>query len=88
MSNKSSIPTHEKRMFQILDEMNINDEKNNTAHLGVCDYLVQANTARGGGHVTMGVPASVVHDLVMGNNKTAILLIIDKSEYDKIKSKP
>lgn len=73
-----------KRMFQILDQMNLNDEKNNTATIGVCDSFVSANKVKGGGHVTMGVPADVVMDLFLEKGKIPILLIIDKSEYDKI----
>lgn len=71
-------------MFQILDEMNVADGENGTAHLGVCDSFVETRMAKGGGHVTMGVPASVVHDLVFKKDKAVILLIIDKAEYEKL----
>ena len=73
-----------KRLFQILDEMNQNDEKNNTATLGVCNSFVGTQKTKQGGTVTMGVPESVVMDLFLGNGKVPILLIVDKAEYDKI----
>lgn len=76
-----------KRLFHILDEMNVADGENNTANLGVCDFLIEAKKAKGGGHVTMGVPEQVVLDLVLNpGKKSVILLIVDKSEYDKIEN--
>lgn len=78
----------EKRMFQILDAMNANDEKNNTQTVGVCPDLVSAQTAKHGGHVTMGVPESVIFDLLNDKGKKPILLIIDISEYQRIQLEP
>jgi hypothetical protein len=72
-----------KRVFQILDEMNVNDEANKTATVGLCNQLVEAKTSKGGGHVTMGVPAEVVQQLLFGE-RVAILLVLDKKEYDRI----
>lgn len=74
----------EKRMFQILDEMNLDDEKNKTGNVAICNAFVSANKVKAGGHVTMGVPESVLMDLVFNKgNKIPILIIIDKAEYDK-----
>jgi hypothetical protein len=73
-----------KRMFQILDEMNVSDVDNNTATVGICNQLVEAKTAKGGGHVTIGVPAAVVTGLLFDKNKIPILLIIDKAEYERV----
>lgn len=74
----------DKRLFQILDEMNMNDEKNGTATCGFCYSFVSANKVKAGGHVTMGVPENVVMDLIFNKGKIPILLILDKAEYDKI----
>jgi hypothetical protein len=74
-----------KRLFQILDEMNIKDGEQNTATVGVINHFVSAQKAKGGGHVTMGVPENVVMDLVFNKTKLPILLIIDLDEYEKIK---
>ena len=72
-----------KRVFQILDEMNQNDTANKTASVALCNELVEAKTAKGGGHVTMGVPKEVITQLFT-NDRVAILMIIDKKEYDRI----
>lgn len=74
-----------KRLFQILDEMNVKDTEKGTALVGVNNAFVGAQKAKGGGHVTMGVPESVIMDLLFNKNKIPILLIIDKEEYDRIK---
>lgn len=73
-------------MFQILDEMNVNDTNNSTMTLGVCPDLVSANKTKGGGHVTMGVPGEVVLDLLTNKNKKAILLVVDLTEYERLKT--
>jgi hypothetical protein len=75
-----------KRLFQILDEMNVKDGEQNTATVGVINHFVSAQKAKGGGHVTMGVPESVLVDLLFNKNKIPILLIIDMEEYNKIKN--
>lgn len=77
-----------KRMFQILDEMNVADSENNTANVALSNHLVSATTAKGGGHVTMGVEASYIHKLLMDDDCIPILMIINKKEYDKILNKP
>lgn len=71
-------------MFQILDEMNVADGENGTTHLVICDQLIEARTAKGGGHVTVGVPAEVIHWLTFNSENTkAVLLIIDFDEYKR-----
>jgi hypothetical protein len=71
------------RPFEIFDIMNQADEANTTTSLGVCPDMVVAKTADGGGHVTMGVPAEVITQLLTGERK-AVLLVFDKKEYDRI----
>lgn len=72
-----------KRLFQILDEMNQNDDKNRTATCACCFDLVGAKTANGGGHVTMGVPADAVHKIFIGDYQP-FLILLNKKEYDRI----
>lgn len=76
----------EKRLFQKLDEMNVADGENNTMHLQVCSSLVEAKTAKGGGHIVMGVPAQIIHEIVIANSKMCVLLVIDKNEYERLAS--
>jgi hypothetical protein len=72
-----------KRPFEIFDEMNVADETNKTELLAMSPHLVEAKTAKGGGHVIMGVTAEVITQLMTGDRK-AVLLIFDKKEYDRI----
>lgn len=72
-----------KNAFEVFKEMNINDGENNTALLAVSPYLVEAKTAKGGGHVTMGVEANVITQLMTGD-RVAMLLVFDKREFDRI----
>jgi hypothetical protein len=76
----------EKRMFQILDEMNVNDINNGTATLGVCYDFISASKVKAGGHVTIGVPENIIMDMIFEKNRIPILLIVDKAEYDKVKN--
>lgn len=72
-----------KRLFQILDEMNIADGDNKTSNVGICNSLVSADYSakKGGTVVAIGVPGNVVFDIETGN-KIAILLIINMAEYN------
>lgn len=74
-----------KRLFQILDEMNVADGENKTAHVKVCPDLISANKVKAGTKITMGAPEISVYNLMNGKTK-AILLLIDLDEYNKIKS--
>lgn len=48
--------------------------------------IVSANLAKGGGHVTMGVDAQVIHDLAFNDKHIAVLYIIDKGQFFEIKN--
>lgn len=74
-----------KRMFQILDEMNISDGENNTSNVGVMSSFVSINKVKAGCHITMGAPESIMYDVVKGN-KVLILLAINKDEYDRLQA--
>lgn len=77
-----------KRLFQILDEMNVADGDNKTSNVGVCNSVVAANYSmkKGGTVVEIGVPGNVVLDIESGKT-IPILLMINKAEYDKTNSK-
>lgn len=76
-----------KRLFQILDEMNVNDEANKTATCACCFDLVGANKVKQGGHVTMGVPAEAVLKLLLGEYQP-MLVLLDKKEYYRLEGQP
>jgi len=71
------------RAFEVFDQMNQADEVNKTSLLSVSPYLVEAKIAKGGGHVTMGVPAEVITQLLTGDRQV-ILVVFDKKEFDRI----
>lgn len=75
-----------KRLFQILDDMNVADTENDTATLAVCPSFVRANYGSNSGtQVTMGVPGNVVFDIEAGK-KIPILILVDSAEYEKLKT--
>ncbi len=81
MSNK-------KRLFQTLDDMNVADGENKTANVQVSNALVIANTAKGGGHVTMGVTREIIHTLMNKPDTICILLVVDRQEYNRVTNLP
>lgn len=72
-----------KRLFQVLDEMNVNDEKNKTATIGVCNEVSYIQSSKRGTLITMGAPAEALMDIESGKTMP-LLLLLNKSEYDKI----
>lgn len=76
-----------KRLFQVLDEMNVNDEKNKTASCACCFDLVEAKTAKGGAHVIMGVPAEALHKIMINEYKP-MLVLLDYEEYKRLEKQP
>lgn len=73
-----------KRLFQILDEMNILDTENNTKLVQVCPNLVSANFSKNlGTKITMGCPGNVVLD-IDADKLIPVLVLVDKSEYDRL----
>lgn len=77
-----------KRLFQVLDEMNLNDENNETKHVQVSNHFVSCNIANGGGHVTIGVSSEVVTELALKKNLRCLLLVIDFDEYERLTKTP
>lgn len=78
-----------KTLFQILDEMNLEDANNEgtankTAYVGVCPDMVSAGQKGHKGEVVMGIPGEEILNIFYGK-KIPILLLIDKDEYFKRK---
>jgi hypothetical protein len=76
-----------KRLFQVLDEMNQNDDVNKTATCGCCFDMVAANKVKQGGHVTMGVPTEAVIKILIGEYKP-MLVLLDMKVYNQIEKQP
>lgn len=76
-----------KRLFQVIDEMNVNDEANKTSTCACCFDLVEAKTAKGGAHVIMGVPAEALHKIMLNEYKP-MLVLLDMKEYNRLEKQP
>jgi len=74
----------EKRLFEVFDEMNRLDIERNTKTLQIANAFVESKLTKQGTLITMGAPADVSMDL-LSNKSMALLLIIDKEAYNKLK---
>jgi len=82
MKESNPMSDMKKRLFQILDDMNVLDGEQLTRKVAISNSFVSANKVKAGAHITIGADEQSMHDLV--NEKAiAILLIIDKEEYFK-----
>lgn len=73
-----------KRLFQVLDEMNVEDGEKGTALVGLCNDLIAGDKVKGGAKISMGAPESALHNIISGKT-IPVLLLIDKEEYFKRK---
>jgi hypothetical protein len=77
----------DKRLFQILDEMNVADIQNKTKFVSLFPDMVNVQQTRNGIHITMGAPLGSIDmgAIAMGSNKKQriVLMVIDGEEYDK-----
>lgn len=76
-----------KRLFQVLDEMNVNDGTNKTETCACCFDMVGANKVKAGGHVTMGVPDEALMKIFIGDYQP-MLVLLNKKVYHKLKEQP
>lgn len=73
------------RMFEILDQLNLMDEKNGTVNVGVCPDVISVNAYTNHGDIKIGLPVDVAHKLTLKSDRyKPILLVIDMEEYNKI----
>lgn len=73
-----------KRLFEILDEMNVNDTNKGTELLSVSGNFISADKVKQGTKVCMGSDGSAVFD-IMNDKVIPILLLINREEYEKLK---
>ena len=74
----------EKRLFEVLDEMNRLDIEKNTQALKIANAFVESKLTKQGTLITMGATADISIDL-LNNKSMVLLLIIDKEAYNKLK---
>jgi hypothetical protein len=73
-----------KRLFQVLDDMNVEDTTNGTGTVGVCGDFISADKVKAGAKISMGAPESALFDIISGK-VIPVLLLVDKDEYFKRK---
>lgn len=71
-----------KRLFQVLDDMNVEDSENGTQLVSVCGSFISADKVKQGTKVAMGADGSAIIE-IMNDKVIPILLLIDKEEYNK-----
>lgn len=71
-----------KRLFQVLDEMNLEDIENSTSMVEVGSNFISADKVKGGAKISMGMPESALMAIIQ-DEKIPILLLVDKKEYFK-----
>lgn len=75
---------NEKRMFQILDEMNQDDSTNGTAMVAISNSFISADTVKAGAKIAMGAPVEYLFEIA-SDKKIPLLILVDKEEYFKRK---
>lgn len=72
--------------FDVIAEMNKQDEANNTTMVAVCTDIVSINQVKAGTKVTIGVPNGMIKasEYVFGNPSNKMFLcIVNAAEFDK-----
>lgn len=75
-----------KRLFEILDIMNQNDVKNETQTVEVFNQIVGGNMSKNNAKLSIGIDRESFQNIIIKKNKISILLVIDREEYEKLKS--
>ena len=74
----------ERRLFQVLDEMNQDDVKNNSRLVAISNNFISADKIKQGSKIAMGADEQTLLDVVSGKY-IPILIFVDKEEYFKRK---
>lgn len=72
-----------KRLFQVLDEMNVSDIENGTKLVSVSSNFISADKIKQGSKIAMGSDDSAVMELIR-EKVIPVLLLIDKETYFKL----
>jgi hypothetical protein len=70
-----------KRLFQVLDDMNVHDTENDTRLVSVSGNFVGAKKVKQGGVITLGIPENELMAL-WDETRIPVLLMVDKEEYN------
>lgn len=75
-----------KRLFELLDQMNQEDSKNGTQNVAVCNQFISADKVKAGTVIKMGAPEKYIFD-IMNEKVIPLLILVDKAEFFKLKEK-
>lgn len=76
-----------RRLFEILDEMNMADTNNKTRTVAISNHFISADKVKQGAKICIGADEQCLYDL-MNNKAMAVLLIVNKEEYFKRENVP
>lgn len=75
------------RLFETLDKLNLLDEQNGTANVGLLPDVISVNSYTKHGDIKMGLPKDVADKLALKPERyKPILMVIDMDEYNKLNS--
>jgi len=74
-----------KRLFQILDDINVADIENETQMVGVFNQVVGGDMNKTNAKISIGIDRETFQKITIEKSKIPILLVIDKDEYFKRK---
>lgn len=73
------------RLFETLDILNQQDDKDKTAKAGCCFEMVSCDVKGHNGYVKMGVPAEVAMNIINDNKRyRPVLVIVDMDAYNAV----
>lgn len=73
-----------KRMFEVIDEMNLSDMENDTFLIKTSANLLSAEKVKQGAKLTIAIDAQCMDEIAF-EKSMAVLVIVDKDEYFKRK---
>jgi hypothetical protein len=71
-----------KRLFQILDEMNLEDTQKHTRLVSISNTFISADKVKQGSHIVIGADEQALYELMQGK-VVPLLVLVDKEEYFK-----
>lgn len=72
----------QKRMFEILDEMNLEDTDKGTRLVSISTSFISADKVKQGAKISIGADEQALYDL-MNDKVVPLLVLVDKEEYFK-----
>lgn len=72
----------DKRLFQVLDELNQEDAENGTQLVKVSPHFTDAKKVKLGAKITMGAEEAALYE-IMNEEVVPLLVLVNKKEYQK-----